>query len=113
VLVTQIPKTVIAPIVTALCLLGSYASQNDIFAMWTTVFFGITGYILKKIDIQPAPIVLALILGYLTETNFRRALIASSGDPMTFFTSPISVVCLIVAAGVFLLPFIRRQKPAA
>jgi len=52
--------------VTALCLLGSYASQNDVFAMWTTVFFGIAGYILKKIDVQPAPIVLALILGYLT-----------------------------------------------
>ncbi len=108
--VTQIPKSIIAPIVTALCLLGSYASQNDIFAMWTTVFFGIVGYILKKIDVQPAPIVLALILGYLTETNFRRALLASAGDPTTFLTSPISVTCLILAAGVFLLPFIKRRS---
>ena len=71
------------------------------------------GYILRKIDIQPAPIVLALILGYLTETNFRRALIASAGDPMTFLTSPISVVCLILAACVFLLPFIRRHREEA
>jgi len=111
--VTQVPKAVIAPFVTALCLLGSYASQNDVFAMWTTVFFGITGYVLKKMDIQPAPIVLALILGYLTETNFRRALIGSGGSIMIFFTSPISVVCLIVAVSVFLLPFIKRGKPAA
>jgi putative tricarboxylic transport membrane protein len=44
-------------------LLGSYAAQNDVFAIWTTVFFGIVGYILKKIDIQPAPIVLVLVLG--------------------------------------------------
>ena len=108
--VTQIPRPIMAALVAALCLLGSYASQNDIFAIWTTVFFGIVGYILKKIDIQPAPIVLALILGYLTETNFRRALIASSGDPTTFLTSPISMTCLILAVGVFLLPFIRVRK---
>jgi putative tricarboxylic transport membrane protein len=108
--VTQIPRPIMAALVTALCLLGSYASQNDIFAIWTTVFFGVAGYFLKKIDVQPAPIVLALILGYLTETNFRRALIASSGDPITFLTSPISVICLILAAGVFLLPFVRRRR---
>ncbi len=108
--VTQIPRPIMAALVAALCLLGSYASQNDIFAIWTTVFFGIVGYILKKIDIQPAPVVLALILGYLTETNFRRALIASSGDPTTFLTSPISMTCLILAMGVFLLPFIRVRK---
>jgi putative tricarboxylic transport membrane protein len=108
--VTQIPRPIMAALVTALCLLGSYASQNDIFAIWTTVFFGIVGYILKKIDIQPAPIVLALILGYLTETNFRRALLASSGDPTTFFTSPVSVICLILAAGVFVLPFVKRRS---
>ena len=107
--VTQVPKRIIAPMVTALCLLGSYASQNDIFAIWTTVFFGVVGYILKKIDIQPAPIVLALILGYLTETNFRRALLASSGDFTTFLSSPISMACFIFALGVFLLPFIKRK----
>jgi len=107
---TQIPKSVIAPIVTALCLLGSYASQNDIFAVWTTIFFGVAGYVLKKMDIQPAPIVLALILGYLTETNFRRALITSSGDPMIFLMSPLGVVCMALAAAVFLLPFIRSKK---
>ncbi len=108
--VTQIPRPIMTALVAALCLLGSYASQNDVFAIWTTVFFGIVGYILKKIDVQPAPIVLALILGYLTETNFRRALIAASGDPMTFVTSPISLTCLILAACVFVLPFIKIRR---
>jgi putative tricarboxylic transport membrane protein len=110
--VTQIPKSVIAPLVTALCLLGSYASQNDIFSVWTTIFFGIVGYALKKIGVHPAPIVLALILGYLTETNFRRALLASEGDPMTFLHSPVSIACFVLAAGVFLLPFLRKRSRA-
>jgi putative tricarboxylic transport membrane protein len=107
--VTQIPKTIIAPLVTALCLLGSYASQNDIYAIWTTIVFGIGGYLLKKIDIQPAPIVLALILGYLAETNFRRALLSSADDPMVFLTSPLCAVCFVLALGVFALPFLKGR----
>ena len=110
--VTQIPRPIMAALVTALCLLGSYAAQNDIFAMWTTIFFGIVGYVMKKIDIQPAPIVLALVLGYLTETNFRRALLSAGGDPIVFLESPIGVICLVLAIGVFLLPFIRARRQA-
>ena len=108
--VTQIPRPIMAVLVAALCLLGSYAVQNDIFAIWTTVFFGIVGYILKKIDIQPAPIVLALVLGYLIETNFRRALLSASGDPIVFLHSWVGLVCLALAVGVFAWPFVRTKK---
>ena len=103
----------VAGLVAAMCLLGTYASENDIFAIWTTIFFGILGYILKKANIQPAPIVLALVLGALTESNFRRALISSRGDLTVFLTRPIGVVCFLVALAVFLAPFVRRRKPAA
>ena len=82
---------------------GSYASQNDVFAIYTTVFFGIVGYGLNKIDIHPAPIVLALVLGYLTESNLRRALLGSGSDWTVFFTHPISVVCLDTTARLLLM----------
>ncbi len=68
--VTQLPRSLIAGLVGAMCLLGSYASQNDVFAMWTTIVFGILGYVLQKAKIHPAPIVLALVLGDLTEFEF-------------------------------------------
>ncbi len=108
--VTQVPRGVIAALVCAMCLLGSYASQNDIFAIWLTVFFGIVGYLMKKIDIEPAPVVLALVLGNLTESNFRRALVGSGGDLTVFLTHPISLVCLVLACGVLLLPLIRKTR---
>ena len=106
--VTQVPRSIIAALVCAMCLLGSYASQNDVFAIWITVFFGIVGYLMKKIAIEPAPIVLALVLGYLTESNFRRALLGSGGDFTVFVTHPISLICLLLAVGVLLLPLIRK-----
>jgi putative tricarboxylic transport membrane protein len=108
--VTRIPKNVIAPIVTGLCLLGSYASENDVSAVWITIIFGIIGYVLKKIEIEPAPIVLALVLGDLTETNFRRALLSAAGDPRVFLSSPMGVICFLLAIGVFMLPFIKRAR---
>jgi putative tricarboxylic transport membrane protein len=111
--VTLVPRGMVAGLVAAMCLLGTYASENDVFAIWTTIFFGILGYILKKASIQPAPIVLALVLGALTESNFRRALISSRGDFSVFFVHPISVACLVVAAAVFLAPFVRmKRRPA-
>ena len=108
--VTLVPRGMIAGLVAAMCLLGSYATQNDMFAVWTTVFFGILGYFFKKANIHPAPIVLALVLGTITESNFRRSLIASRGDLTTFFVHPISIVCLIVALAVFLSPFIKVKR---
>ena len=92
-----------------MCLLGSYASQNDVFAIYTTVFFGITGYALNKIDIHPAPIVLALVLGHLTESNLRRTLLSSGGDWSVFVTHPIALVCLVGAVVTVALPLIRRR----
>lgn len=112
VLVAQVPKSLIAALVGAMCLLGSYASMNDVFAMWVTVFFGVVGYGLNKIDIHPAPIVLALVLGYLTESNLRRALLGSGGDWTVFVSHPISLACLLAAAVTLVLPLVRRAKPA-
>jgi putative tricarboxylic transport membrane protein len=111
--VTQIPRSIIAGLVAAMCLLGSYASQNDVFAIWTTIFFGILGYLLQKAKIHPAPIVLALVLGDLTESNFRRALISSSGDPLIFLTHPIGIICFVAALVMFLLPFLKRRPASA
>jgi len=109
--VTQVPRSLIASLVGAMCLLGSYASQNDVFAIWTTVFFGIVGFGLNKIEIHAAPIVLALVLGYLTESNLRRALLGSGGDPTVLVTHPIAVVCLLAAVVTLILPFIRKAAP--
>lgn len=108
--VTLIPKPVVAAIVAAMCLLGCYAAENDIFAVWTAVFFGVVGYLLRKADIHPAPIVLALVLGYLVESNLRRALVSSGGDMTVFVTRPLSAICLLVAMLVLLLPLYQQLK---
>ncbi|PSC05591.1 hypothetical protein SLNSH_08410 [Alsobacter soli] len=105
--VTQVPKSVIAGLVAAMCMLGSYASQNDVFSIYITIFFGVIGYAMKKIHVEPAPIVLALVLGYLTESNFRRALLSSGGE-YGVFVHPVPMLCLVAAVAVLVMPMIPR-----
>lgn len=105
--VTLIPKGIVATSVAGICLLGAYASSNDIFTVSVTIFFGIAGYLLRKIGVHPAPIVLALVLGNMMESNFRRAMVMS-GDDWTFLVSkPISIVLLGCASFILLQPLVK------
>jgi putative tricarboxylic transport membrane protein len=105
--VTLIPPGILAVVVAAICILGAYSNEGTMYPVWIMLSFGIMGYLMRKVDIHPAPVVLALVLGEMMETNFRRALMGENGDPMVFLTAPISAVLLIVAALVILSPTIR------
>jgi putative tricarboxylic transport membrane protein len=81
-----------------------------------TAGFGLLGYAFVKLNCEPAPLLLGLILGPMMEENFRRALRLSHGDASVFFTNPISLVMLITA--LFLLvvtifPVIRQKREKA
>jgi putative tricarboxylic transport membrane protein len=65
---------------------------------------------MRKVDIHPAPIVLALVLATMMETNFRRALMGTGGDPTVFVTSPISACMLALAVLVVVVPTYRNFK---
>lgn len=108
---TLIPTSVIAAIVAAFCLLGTYAEGGDLFSVYTAIFFGVAGYLLRKIGIGPTPVVLALVLGGMMETNFRRSLLQSGGDPIVFVSSPIAVVCLVIAGLMLVLPLFSIRTP--
>jgi putative tricarboxylic transport membrane protein len=77
------------------------------------IFFGIFGYFMRKFGFEPAPLVLAFVLGPLLENNLRKALILSQGDLVTFIQRPISGTCLVVALLLLmspLLPTLRKKR---
>lgn len=102
--ITRLSPALVATIVTSVCLLGAYTYDNSIVSVWVTVIAGALGYVLRKLDIHPAPIILALVLGSMMESNLRRGL-RVSGDDFTYFISqPLSAIILLCAFAVFLLP---------
>lgn len=73
------------------------------------VIFGVIGYLMKRIDIPVAPVILALVLGPMAEKSFRQALFMSDGSLTIFLTRPITVTMLIISLISLFLPFILSR----
>ena len=95
--VIQIKPYILPPIIFVLCILGSYALRNNMFDVGAMLLIAVVGYFFLKLEIPIAPIVLALILGPLAESNLRRSLLLSQGSASIFFTRPICIFFLLLA----------------
>ena len=104
------PKHLLMPIVVILCVVGSYSVRNSISDIIIMLIMGLIGFILQRAKIPLAPIILGLILGPMAEANYRRALIASEGNPAIFFTRPVSAVILLITIVVLLIPIIKKYR---
>ncbi len=105
--VLTVPKMIVAAIIVVLCVIGAYALGNNMFDVWVMAIFGIIGFFMKKYEYPASPIILALILGPMMESNFRRSLLMSEGDLFIFFSRPISAVLLILAILTLFTPLIK------
>ena len=107
--ITKIPNRVLGPLVVALCVIGSFSIGNSIFDVWVMLAFGLLGYVMRKYGYHPAPVVLGLILGPMAEKGFRQAVVLSHGNLAGYyFSSPISVILIILITGGVLSPFIAK-----
>lgn len=104
----RIPYNLLVPIILVISAVGVYATDNDMTDVWIMVSFGVLGYLMRKLDFPPAPVVLGLVLGDLVEANLRRALTMSHGSIDIFFTRPISAVLIIIALASLFLPALRN-----
>lgn len=88
--VSQLPTTIIFPVVFIFCVIGVYALNQNISDLWIMFFFAVLGYIMVKFDFSPATMMIGFILSPLLEVNFRQALLISSNSPAIFFSTPIT-----------------------
>jgi putative tricarboxylic transport membrane protein len=105
--VVTVPKKILTPIVLAMVIFAAYAESSNPFEMWLALSFGFVGYLLRKYDFPVAPIVLAVVLGEMIETSFRRTLILSEGSYSLFFTRPFALVILIISLATLLYQIYR------
>ena len=94
----MIPYHLLFPGILVFCAIGVFSLKNATFDIYLMALFGIVGYVFAKLGAEPAPMLLAFILGPLMEEYLRRAMLLSRGDPMVFFHRPISATLLVLAA---------------
>ena len=107
--VILVDRAILTPSIFVLSMVGAFAMRSNMFDVYTTLAFGILGYVMMRYDYPLSPILLALILGPMAEANLRRAKVISSGDPSILFSRPIAVALMVLAV-VSLLLSIRGQK---
>ena len=91
--------------------IGVYAANNDMFQVGETVVIGMFGYMLLRLGFHPAPILLGFVLGPRFEENFRRAMLISRGDLVTFVERPISAVFIALCVILILAQVYVRLRP--
>ncbi len=104
----RVPYGILSPLIIMFVLLGAYALKNSVSDLVTTILFGLMGYLMKRFGVEPAPLILAFVLGPMLENNLSKALIMSrTGNPLFFFTRPIAASLLTLAILVLLCPLVR------
>jgi TctA family transporter len=112
----KVPYRILFLMILGFCCVGVYSLNNSPFDILLLAVFGLVGYAFAKWKLEPAPLLLAFVLGPLIEENLRRALLISGGDPSVFVTRPLSAALLLVALGMIVvvgLPKIRKRRDEA
>jgi putative tricarboxylic transport membrane protein len=111
--ILKIPYHTLFPLILLFTLIGSYSTSSNTFDIYSMIFFGIVGYVLRKLEYDIAPLVFAFVLGPMLETNLRQSLILSDGSFLIFLSRPISAVCIIIALVLLftaLVPQFRKKR---
>lgn len=103
--VVSIPQEILTPIIVIFCFAGAYSVNKSYFDVGVTLAFALLAWVLRKLDFPTVPILLGLVLGNMTETNFRRALLLSNGSPAIFVGSWYCIAFLALIAGALFMIF--------
>ena len=95
--IIEVPKIIMIPIIIFLSVIGAYAINNSMFDVGIAITFGLLGFILNKLDIPSSPILLAIILGPMAETNLRKSLILYEGSWSFLYDRPIALAFILFA----------------
>lgn len=108
-----VPKHLLTPVVLVFCVLGSYALANRIFDVWVMLAFGGIGLLMERFKIPPAPFVIGFVLAPLAEENLGAGLMSSANSWAPLFTRPLSLLFLVIAAGMAIWSLKKGDKPAS
>ena len=106
--ILRIPFAIIAPVIIVICAIGAYTVHSAMLDIWFMLFFGVMGYMFKKLDYPLAPLVLALVLGDKAEDSFRQAMLVSQGEVGVLWSNPLVGTISTLAIGLLLWPLLSK-----
>ncbi|MBP1698005.1 MAG: tripartite tricarboxylate transporter TctA family protein [Deltaproteobacteria bacterium] len=108
--ILKVPYSLLYVFIVLICQIGAYSVNNDVNDVLLINIFGLFGYLMKRYQFEGAPLILGLVLGRMFENAMRRSLLISDGNPLIFFTRPISAVFLVIALFFLISPMLTKKK---
>ena len=108
----RIPFRILFPIIILVCLVGTYSIKGSTFELGVLLFFGLFGYVLKKLKYDVPPLILALIVGRTMEMSFRQSLMRSGGSFSIFWESPVAMILILISLFMLCWNIYRAMRPA-
>jgi len=107
-LITKVPQRYLLPLITLMCLVGVYSVGSSYVDLYMLAFFGIVGFVLRGLGYQPAPLVLALVIGPMMETAMRESLMINQGAIAPMIFRPIAGSLYVLAVLGLVVPRLWR-----
>jgi putative tricarboxylic transport membrane protein len=111
----RVRYAVLFPLILFIALIGAYVINGSEMDLYLMLFFGVVGYLMRKFDYEPAPLILAYVLSPILEDSLRQSLIISSGSMGIFVSRPIAAGFLFISLLLLIsavLPAIRKKRSA-
>lgn len=106
--ILKVPKNILLPVIVLLCLIGVYSVNASLLDLFVLAVFGFIGYVLRGVGFQPAPLVLAMVIGPMIETSLRQSLNITGGSLAGVILRPICLTLYIIVALTFIIPLVWR-----
>ena len=106
----RIPYRVLFPLILLLSIVGTYSANKNIFDLWVMIGFGVTGYILRKLQYEFSPFLIAFVLAPMLEQSLRQSMVMSPDGLMIFGQRPIAAALLVGSLILAALVFLKRKS---
>ena len=107
----SLPRELLLPLVTILCVIGSFAEKMAMFDIYLMFGFGLFGYIMRKTGFPIGPMVLGVILGNMADQNLRRAMQVFEGDVIgQILSRPVGMILIVIVVLTFISGIYRRKQ---
>jgi putative tricarboxylic transport membrane protein len=105
----KIPKPQLYAGILIFATVGVYAMRQSALDLAFMYVVGLLGVLMRRFDFPTAPVIVGLILGPLAEAQLRNAVSIGEGSFSVFVQRPMSLVLLIVALAVLVVPRLMQR----
>lgn len=110
--VLAVPPGILMALIVGICTIGVYAENNSMFDVGIMYVAGLVGVWFRRAAINPAPLVLAIVLGPTLEGSFRQSLGLAGGDLGYFLGRPILMFLLVGVIAAAVIRFVLKRRAA-